>query len=124
MHVINAPELPAPTLPLSHAAIVGDLVFCSGQIPQGADGVLLEGPVANLVDQVFANLAAVLSAAGSSLDRIARTTVYLTDFADFADMNAAYGRHLPHAPARTCIRVAGLPLGARLEIECVASITP
>jgi 2-iminobutanoate/2-iminopropanoate deaminase len=70
--------------------------------------------------QVVANLEQVLAAAGASVTDVVRTNVYLVDMADYAGMNAAYAELFPGRPARTCVQVAGLPLGARVEIDCIA----
>ncbi|WGX96447.1 RidA family protein [Nocardioides sp. L-11A] len=120
MRTVDLPALAVPGAPLSHAVVVAGLVHCSGQVPLAPDGSLVSDDVAAMTRQALANLDAVLRAAGSALDRVVRTTVYLTDFADYQEMNLAYAELLAHRPARTCVRVAGLPLGARLEIDCVA----
>ncbi|GAA1508243.1 RidA family protein [Nocardioides humi] len=120
MRAVDLPELRVAGAPLSHAVVVGGLAYCSGQVPLAPDGTLVTDDVAAMTRQALANLGAVLRAADSGLDRVVRTTVYLTDFADYPQMNLAYAKLLAHRPARTCVQVAGLPLGARLEIDCVA----
>ncbi len=108
--------------PYSHAAEIDGLVFLSGQtpmIPGGTD--LLDGDVTAQTRQVFANLDGVLEAAGLGRDDVVKCTVFLTDMADFAAMNAVYAEVFsPPFPARSTIGVAALPLGARVEIELVA----
>jgi len=121
MITVNAEGFATAPAPLSHAVVEGDFVFCSGQIHTDETGALVEGSMTTLVERIFANLSAVLAAAGSDLSQIVRTNVYLVDLADFAEMNAAYSGFLEHAPARTCIQVAALPLGSRVEIDCIAA---
>ena len=100
----------------------GSELFCSGQTPiDPATGALIEGDVAAQTLRVFDNLQAVLEDNGLSLDDVVKCNVYLTDMAHFAAMNAAYAeRFTAPYPARTTVAVAGLPLGAHVEIECLA----
>ena len=105
---------------LSHAVRVGDVIYCSGQVPLGPDGKLVDSDIDAMTRQVVANLEQVLAAAGATLVDVVRTNVYLADLADYAGMNAAYAELFPAKPARTCVQVAGLPLGARVEIDCIA----
>ncbi len=115
---------PAPVGPYNQAVKAGGLLFCSGQIAlDPASGVLVgDGDVEAETRQVLANLVAVLTAAGSSPQQVVRTTVFLTDLADFARVNALYADVFdgPVAPARACVQVAALPKGSRVEIDCVA----
>jgi len=108
--------------PYSRAVWSGHLLYCSGQTPiDPATGALVEGDVDVQTMRVFDNLEAVLQDAGLSMDDVVKCNVYLTDMADFAAMNAAYERRFTRPfPARTTVAVAGLPLGARVEIELVA----
>ena len=101
---------------------MGNLLFCSGQIPlDPATGELVTGDVAAQTRQVFANLGAVLSQAGAGFEHVARTTVYLADMGDFAAMNAVYATFFSTpAPARSTIQAAGLPRNARVEIDVIA----
>jgi len=117
------PHAPEPVGPYSHAAIGADgTLFLSGQTPiDPSTGRLVDGEVATQTRQVFANLASVLSAAGRTLDDVTKVNVYLVDMADFAAMNGVYATIFSSPyPARTTVAVAGLPLGARVEIELVA----
>lgn len=119
---VTSPTAPTAIGPYSQAVWNGDALFCSGQTPiDPATGQLIDGDVGAQTQRVFDNLAAVLEAAGLSLDDAIKCNVYLTDMADFAAMNAAYASRFtaPH-PARTTVAVAGLPLGARVEIELIA----
>jgi 2-iminobutanoate/2-iminopropanoate deaminase len=113
---------PAAIGPYSHGVWAGELLFLSGQTPiDPATGMLVEGGVAEQTERVFANLEAVLADAGLGMDDVVKCTVFLTAMADFPDMNAVYGLHFSEPyPARSTVAVAGLPLGARVEIELVA----
>ena len=120
---ITAEGAPKAVGPYSHAMVAGDLVYCSGQVPlDPATGELVTGDIAEQTNRILDNLAAVLAAAGSGLDRIVKTTVFLADIGDFAAMNDAYAKRFgAHRPARSTIGVGALPRGARIEIECVAA---
>ena len=124
---LNVPDAPAAIGPYSQAQIVrlhggNRLVFTSGQIGlDPASGEIVDGNVAAQTEQVLRNLAAVLRGAGLTLADVVKTTVYLADMADFAAMNEVYGRRFgTDPPARSTIAAAGLPRGARVEIEAVA----
>lgn len=119
---VSAADAPKAIGPYSQAVWNGSELFCSGQTPiDPATGKLIEGDVAEQTHRVFDNLAAVLAAAGLSLDDAVKCNVYLTDMKDFPAMNGAYEtRFTAPFPARTTVAVAGLPLGARVEIELVA----
>ena len=122
METIIAPKAPAALGPYSAAIKVGELIFTSGQIPADpATGELAPGGIAQQTEQSLKNLSAVLEAAGSGLDQVIKTTCFLTDMADFAAFNAAYGKYFSeHKPARSTVAVKALPKGALVEIECVA----
>ena len=113
----------APSVgPFSAAVRAGDLLFFSGQIAlDPATGRLIDGDVGAQTEQIFANISAVLEAAGKSFDDVMKTTVYLADMKDFGAMNTVYARYFqaPY-PARTTIQAAALPLGAAVEIEVMA----
>lgn len=118
--------IPRPLGPYSPAVRAGDLVFLSGQTPvDTATGELLQGSVAEQTAQVLQNLEAVLQDMGAAWEAVVKTTVFLRDMADFAEMNGAYAAYLgTHRPARSTVAVAGLPLDARVEIEAVAYLPP
>ncbi len=121
---VRTEKAPAPVGPYSQAVRLADLVFVSGQIPLDPEtGATVEGEIEAQTERVIANLRAVLEAAGSSLDRVLRTTIYLTDLDQFARVNAVYARHFdgPTPPARATVGVARLPLGAALEIDAIAA---
>ncbi len=124
--VVRTEEAPAPFqgAPYSQAISAGGLVFVSGQLSLRPDHAEIVGDtIAEQTEQVFANLRAILEAAGSSLDRLVKTTVYLADLGDFAGMNEVYARHVGDAPpARATIEVAALPSGAKVEIEAIATV--
>lgn len=113
---------PAPVGPYSQAVAFGDLVFSSGQIGlDPATGKMADASVEEEAEQVFRNLAAVLEAAGSGMDRAVKVTVFLTDMGDFGRVNEVYARCFREPfPARSCFAVAALPRGARVEVEAVA----
>jgi 2-iminobutanoate/2-iminopropanoate deaminase len=122
--VVRTEAAPAPFqgAPYSQAISAGGLVFVSGQLSLQPDHAEIVGDsIAEQTEQVFANLRAILEAAGSGLDRLVKTTVYLTDLGDFGGMNEIYARHVGDAPpARATIEVAALPSGAKVEIEAIA----
>ncbi len=118
---VSTPAAPAAIGPYSQATVSGTMVYTSGQIPLLPDGSLLEGDVAVQARQVLENLGAVLTAAGSGLDRVLKTTVFLKDMDDFAAMNAVYAEYFSEPyPARSTVQVAKLPRDVRVEIEAVA----
>jgi len=121
--IVVATHAPEPVGPYTHAVFgPGGALFHSGQTPiDPATGKLVDGDVAEQTRQVFANLRSVLAAAGRTLDDVVKVTVYLVDMNDFAVMNSVYAQTFDAPfPARTTVAVAGLPLGARVEIELVA----
>ena len=122
--VVRTEAAPAPFqgAPYSQAISAGGLVFVSGQLSLRPDHAEIVGEsIAEQTEQVFANLRSILEAAGSGLDRLVKTTVYLTDLGDFGGMNEVYARHVGDAPpARATIEVSALPSGAKVEIEAIA----
>ena len=122
--IVRTEAAPAPFqgAPYSQAISAGGLVFVSGQLSLRPDHAEIVGDsIAEQTEQVFANLRAILEAAGSGLDRLVKTTVYLTDLGDFGGMNEVYARHVGDTPpARATIEVAALPSGAKVEIEAIA----
>lgn len=120
--IITAHGAPPAIGPYSHAVRTGGLLFTSGQIPLSpVTGHLVEGGIEAQAEQVFQNLAAVLSAAGLDFSSVVKATVFLADLADFSAVNAIYAKHFPNnPPARSCVQVAALPAGAGIEIELIA----
>jgi len=122
--IVRSADAPAAIGPYSQAVVWNGLVYTSGQIAlDPRTGVLAPDDVVAQTERALANLAAVLDRAGSSLACVLKTTVYLADMGDFAAMNAVYARHFPgRPPARSTVAAAGLPKGARVEIEAVARL--
>jgi 2-iminobutanoate/2-iminopropanoate deaminase len=120
--IIQTEHAPNAIGPYSQAVKANGLVFASGQIPiDPQTGQFVPGGIAEQTEQVLKNLAAVLEAAGSGLDRIVKTTVFLADMEEFAAMNEVYGRFFTDSPpARATVEAAGLPRAARVEIEAIA----
>ncbi len=120
--IVATSDAPQAVGPYSQAVSYGNLVFCSGQIPLTPDGTMLEGDIEAQTEQVFANVRAVLAAAHSSLEKVIKATVFLSDMTEFARMNAIYEKHMPQPyPARSTVQVARLPRDVKVEIEVIAS---
>ncbi|WP_136798218.1 MULTISPECIES: RidA family protein [Desulfosediminicola] len=121
---IETPNAPGAIGPYSQAVKIDGLIFTSGALPiDPATGKFPEGPIANRTHQVLKNLAAVLDAAGATLDDVVKTTVFLADMNDFQEVNEVYAQYFKMPfPARSAVQVAKLPLGSDIEIEAVASI--
>lgn len=122
--VISTDKAPGAIGPYSQAIKAGNMIFCSGQIPIDiATGEFVSDNVAEQTEQVLKNLAEVLAAAGASLNDVVKTGVFLADMNDFAEMNEIYARHfVDNKPARATVAAAGLPRGARVEIDCIAVV--
>jgi len=122
--VVRAEAAPAPFqgAPYSQAIRAGDLVFVSGQLALRPDHAeIVSDSIEEQTQQVFANLRAILEESGSGLDRLVKTTVYLSDLGDFAAMNEVYAKHVgAQPPARATIEVSALPSGAKVEIDAIA----
>ncbi len=120
--IISTDAAPAAVGPYSQAVRYGNLVFTAGQVAlDPATGKIEATTIEDQTDRTLRNLAAVLTAAGSGLDRVLKVTVFMIDLGEFAAMNGVYARHFSSdPPARSAVQVAALPLGARIEIEAVA----
>jgi 2-iminobutanoate/2-iminopropanoate deaminase len=121
--IINTNNAPAPIGPYNQAVKSGTLIYTSGQIPiDPQTGNLVSGGIREQTIQTLENLKAVIEAAGSTLGKVLKTTVFLADMADFPEMNALYAEYFgeDNAPARSTIQVAALPKGALVEIEAIA----
>ena len=120
--IVATEAAPQAIGPYSQAIRIGQFVFTSGQIPLDPQtGVFVEGGIAEQTEQVLRNLAEVLRAAGTSLEAVVKTTVFLADMDDFAAMNEVYGRYFSNEPpARSTVQAARLPRDARVEIEVIA----
>jgi 2-iminobutanoate/2-iminopropanoate deaminase len=121
--IVATEAAPQAIGPYSQAVSLGDFVFTSGQIPiDPKTGVFVEGGIAEQTEQVLRNLSEVLRAAGTSLEAVVKTTVYLADMNDFAAMNEVYGRYFSNEPpARSTVQAARLPRDARVEIDAIAA---
>ena len=121
MKLINTEKAPGAIGPYSQAYEVNGVIYTSGQIPVNpADGTVPEG-IAAQAEQSCKNVGAILEAAGSSFDKVVKTTCFLSDINDFAAFNGVYAKYFPEgAPARSCVEVAALPLGAKVEVEVIA----
>ena len=115
---------PAAIGPYSQAVKVGNLLFCSGQIPLDPATMEMVGETAAAqCEQVMRNIKNLLEAAGLGMDRVARTTIFLASMSDFGDVNEVYAKHFgDHKPARACVAVKELPKGALVEIDCIAAL--
>lgn len=115
-------EAPQPLGPYTQAVVAGGFIFVSGQLPLDRDGNLVgPGDIRAQTRAALSNIAAILDAAGSSLDKVVKTTVFLTDLRDFTGMNEAYASAFSSPyPARSTVGVAPLPNGMLVEIECIA----
>jgi 2-iminobutanoate/2-iminopropanoate deaminase len=121
---VESPNAPKPTVPYSQAIIANGMVFVSGTLPFDKDtGRMVEGGFEAQLHQVFRNVIAVLETAGTGLDRVVKTTVFMKDMNDFALMNTIYKSYFPDPlPARSTIEVARLPADALVEIEAIALV--
>ena len=120
--VISSILAPAAIGPYSQATEANGMIFTSGQIPLHPEtGELVGTTIEEQTERVMQNLKAVLAEAGVGFDHVVKTTCFLADLDDFAAFNAAYGKYFPdNAPARSCFQVAGLPKGAKVEVEMIA----
>lgn len=120
--IITSPTAPAALGPYSHAVQAGDFLFTSGQVPLVPEtGKLAGDTIEAQANQVLDNLEQVLNSAGMTFANVVKTTIFLTDLADFAKVNAIYATRFPsNPPARSCVQVAALPAGAKMEMELIA----
>ena len=119
---VQTDQAPKAIGPYSQAVKANGMLFASGQVPlDPATGQIIEGTITQQTERVLNNLKAVLEAAGTSLDRVVKTTVFLADMNDFGEMNETYGRFFADvAPARSTVEVSRLPKDARVEIDLIA----
>ena len=124
--VVRTERAPAPFqgAPYSQAIVWGELVFVSGQVPVDPEtGKMIEGGIAEQADRVMRNVRAILEEAGSSLEKLVKTTIFIVDFDDFADLNEVYRRFVgERPPARATVEIKSLPQGALLEIDAIAHL--
>ena len=123
MKTVETKNAPAAIGPYSQAKITGGLVFASGQIPVNpASGKIEATDISGQTEQVCKNVAALLEAAGSSMQKVVKTVCFLSDIADFAAFNAVYEKYFVSCPARICVAVKDIPKGALVEVECIAEL--
>lgn len=120
---ISTSNAPAAIGPYSQAVKIDGIVYTSGQIPlDPATGTMVGSDVREQTEQIMKNLSAVLEAAGTSFDKVVKTTCFLADIADFAAFNEVYAKYITSAPARSCVAVRDLPKGALAEVEVIAAV--
>ncbi|KAJ7070715.1 Endoribonuclease L-PSP/chorismate mutase-like protein [Mycena amicta] len=124
IQIVSSPDAPAAVGPYSQAIKLGDLLFCSGCIPLDPKTMtVVSGGIVEQTEQALKNMKAVLEAGGSELNKVAKTTVFLTSMENFAVVNGIYeGVFGSHKPARSCVEVSRLPKDVLFEIECIASL--
>ncbi len=123
MKTVETKLAPAAIGPYSQAAVIGDLVYTSGQIPiDPTTGKIEESDIAGQTIQAIHNIGAILEAAGSSFENVIKTTCFLKDMGDFAAFNEVYAKYFTGRPARSCVEVSALPKGALVEIEVIAKV--
>lgn len=120
MNVLNTEKAPGAIGPYSQGYEVNGVVYTSGQLPVDPENGNMPEGIASQAEQSCKNVAAILEAAGSGLDRVFKTTCFLADMADFAAFNEVYARYFTSNPARSCVAVKTLPKGALCEIEAIA----
>ncbi|MCJ1355173.1 MAG: hypothetical protein MMC33_005164 [Icmadophila ericetorum] len=120
MKRIFTDEAASPAGPYSQAIATPQTIYVSGQIPCTATGTLITGSIAEKTGACIANIRAILAAAGSSMEKVVKVNVFLTDMANFTEMNGEYEKHFVSRPARSCVAVKQLPKGVEVEIECIA----
>jgi 2-iminobutanoate/2-iminopropanoate deaminase len=123
MKLVNTDKAPAAIGPYSQGYIVNGLFYSSGQIPiDPAEGKIVATEIATQTEQSCKNVENLLAAAGTSIDKVVKTTCFLADMADFAAFNEVYAKHFTGKPARSCVAVKALPAGALCEIEVIAEV--
>lgn len=123
MKTVETKNAPAAIGPYSQAKIFNNMVFTSGQIPVNpATGAIEAVDIEGQTEQVCKNVAAVLEAAGTSIDKVVKTVCFLANIADFAAFNAVYAKYFTSAPARSCVAVKDIPKGCLVEVEAIAEI--
>ncbi|UPK98135.1 hypothetical protein LCI18_009070 [Fusarium solani-melongenae] len=118
--IIFTKNAPAAVGPYSQAIKTPNMIYCSGQIPLTPEGELVEGSITAQTEQACKNAKAVLEEAGSELAKVVKTTIFISDMAHFAELNAEYEKWFSHKPARSCVAVKTLPKNVDVEIEVIA----
>ncbi|MBQ8879627.1 MAG: RidA family protein [Clostridia bacterium] len=119
---ISTDKAPAAIGPYSQAIVHGDILFTSGQIPLNIKGEIVGDEIVAQAEQVMINLSAILTEAGTSFDKVIKTTCFLSDMADFSAFNQVYAKYFTSNPARSCVAVKTLPKGVLVEVEAIAVI--
>ena len=123
MKTINTNKAPEALGPYSHAMVVNNLVFASGQIPLDTEGNIVSSDVKEQTKQVLENLSVVLEEAGSDLNSVVKATIFISDMNEFQQINEVYGSYFnEHQPARSCVEVSRLPKDVKVEIELVGKV--
>ena len=123
MKTINTNKAPEALGPYSHATVINDLVFTSGQIPLTLDGTIVSDDVQEQTKQVLENLTVVLKEAGSDIDSVVKATIFISDMNNFQKINEIYGDYFgKYQPARSCVEVARLPKDVKVEIELIGKV--
>lgn len=123
MKTINTNKAPEALGPYSHAMVVNNLVFTSGQIPLDTEGNIVSSDVKEQTKQVLENLSVVLEEAGSDLNSVVKATIFISDMNEFQQINEVYGSYFnEHQPARSCVEVSRLPIDVKVEIELVGKV--
>lgn len=123
MNIISTEKAPAAIGPYSQAVVVGDMLYTSGQIPINPEtGAVVEQNIAVQAEQVMKNLQAILEAAGTSFEKVIKTTCFLADMGDFAAFNEIYAKYFVSKPARSCVAVRTLPKNVLCEVEVIVAI--
>ena len=122
MKTIETKNAPAAIGPYSQAQVVGNLVYCSGQLPVDPTTNLMPVTVSEQTHQSCKNVVALLQAAGTSIDKVIKTTCFLSDIANFGEFNKVYEQYFTSKPARSCVAVKDIPKGALVEIEVIAEL--
>ena len=123
MNTIHTDKAPAAVGPYSQAKVAGGFLFASGQVPLNpATGTVVDGDIQAQTEQVCKNIEAVLTEAGTSFDKVVKTTCFLADINDFKPFNEVYAKYFTSKTARSCVAVKDLPLGVSVEIEIIAEV--
>ena len=122
MKLVSTKNAPAAIGPYSQGFVVGNLVFCSGQIPVNPENGEIPADIASQAEQSCKNVKAIMKAAGSDMGKVVKTTCFIADMADFATFNGVYEKYFTSKPARSCVAVKTLPKNVLCEIEAIAEL--
>jgi len=122
MKLVSTKNAPAAIGPYSQGFVVGNLVFCSGQLPVNPENGEIPADIASQAEQSCKNVKAIMEAAGSDMGKVVKTTCFIADMADFATFNGVYEKYFTSKPARSCVAVKTLPKNVLCEIEAIAEL--